>query len=256
MLDIEKTNELLTEYQTTADKLRQEEIFEILLKDNDGMLKELSIKYSEKNILDKDDLYQEACFAFLKAMEKFKLDKKVKFQTFAYKVIENALIREIKKENEIIRIPEYIQNELNKILTVEQDYYKKNGKYPKEEEVAKILDTTVERVKEVKSYFISVNCVDNHDESNMTLSEFIETHQNNPEEEGLKQDKTEALNNVLDSLNEREKAIIMSYYGYNSEKLSIKELSDKYKVSTERIRQIINHAKRQIKMLMEEDDEN
>lgn len=60
-------------------------------------------------------------------------------------------------------------------------------------------------------------------------------------------DKKYYLHTLLDMLNERERDIIVRYYGIDGEKENLYEISENYKLSSERIRQIMEGAFRKIR---------
>lgn len=240
--------ELIKEYRETTDLERKELIQESIISENEGLIYSVVNKFNT-NFLDKEDLFQEAAIALIKSLSTYDLNKKIKFQTYAYKVMENSIKREIKKAENDIRVPEYISTMLNKIKDIEEEYKDKYSRLPSNKEIATILNIKEEKVKELKhTAFLSLGLSHIHDDDlNKSIIDVISLTKNS------KEDDNELLYEALETLSPKNKDIMELYFGLNDKsKTSINDLAIKYGVTIERIRQIIRESQRKIKHYMED----
>lgn len=252
---VEETNDLISQYKNEKDKEKRDEIYTKISNDNEKLIIEIAKSFINKG-LDFEDLMQEGRLAMVKAIENFDVTKKVKFQTFAFKVIRQSIKRALINQGKTIRVPERIVQKLNSILEAEEALSKKLNRKPTEDEVSSYLDISVKELRKLKACAFQVISFDGHydDKKDITLSEIIKTAENNPEESEDESFDAESLYESLNQLKPKEKEIINMVYGLNGvETHSIEEISQIYGVSKERIRQILNYALNKMKGILDDE---
>ncbi len=120
------------------------EIFEKILKDNNGLIWSLVKKFIGKGY-EVDDLYQIACIGFVKAVQRFDTKYNYQLSTFAVPYI----LGEIKKfirDDGIIKVSRNIKELSLKIRDIENDYIKKKMEKPDTKILSKILNVKEEEI--------------------------------------------------------------------------------------------------------------
>lgn len=197
------------------------------------------------------DLIQEGNLGLIKAVEKYDVEKGFKFSTYATYWIKQAISRAIMDQSRNIRIPVHIIEFISNIKKVEHDFQREKGRNPKEKEIADILQVDIKRIKEAYSWMkdtTSLDIVIGEDED-ATIGSFIEDESSKISfNEIEKDDCSIAIKNILNTLNNREKTVIMLRFGIdaNSPK-TLDEIGKEIGLSRERVRQIEEEALKKLR---------
>ena len=192
------------------------------------------------------DLIQEGSIGLLVAAKKFDYTLENRFSTYATKWIRQGVTRCLMNHTQLIRVPVHTAEKMRKVLLAKRELLQKLEQEPTLEEIAQHCDMPVDKVRQLLQMNPEICSLDAPagEAEDATLGVLLEdVFSPQPQEELVRQELKRTMDELLSMLTDRQQMVLRLHFGMEDGICySLEQISIRFGVSKERVRQIERQA--------------
>ncbi|MBQ3699118.1 MAG: RNA polymerase sigma factor RpoD/SigA [Prevotella sp.] len=196
------------------------------------------------------DLINEGNLGLIKAAERFDETRGFKFISYAVWWIRQSILQAIAEQSRIVRLPLNQVGSMNKINQLLSKFEQENERRPSVDEISERIDLPEDKIDaamRVSGRHVSMDAPFNDSEDGSLLDVLINDDALPADNELVLESLRAEIAIALQSLNERERNIIVAFYGIGQPELTLEEIGSKFGLTRERVRQIKEKAIRRLR---------
>ncbi|MBM4178340.1 MAG: sigma-70 family RNA polymerase sigma factor [Ignavibacteria bacterium] len=197
------------------------------------------------------DLINEGNLGLIKAAKRFDETRGFKFISYAVWWIRQSILQALAEQSRIVRLPLNRVGALNKIGKKFSELEQQYEREPTAAELAEQLEMSIAEISEtikISGRHLSVDAPFVQGEDNRLLDILPNDQQPPPDSELMRESLRVEVQQVLNTLSEREAEVIRLYFGLDDQQaLTLEEIGEKFNLTRERVRQIKEKAIRRLR---------
>lgn len=225
--------------------------YEELINANLRLVVNVAKKYNGHTGIGFLDLIQEGNMGLMHAARKFDFSKGFKFSTYATYWIKQYISRAIADQGRAIRVPVHIVEANNLINRTARELAQAFGREATQEEVALKLNMTMKEYADIVEHSKSLLSMDKaiSDDEDSDMNELVGDLRQTPIDEAMRNQSTrEDIIKIFDTLEEREKTVMIMRFGFDDgESKTLEDVGEELGITRERVRQIEARALRKLR---------
>jgi RNA polymerase primary sigma factor len=196
------------------------------------------------------DLINEGNMGLIKAAERFDETRGFKFISYAVWWIRQSILQALAEQSRIVRLPLNQVGSVNKINRMLNKFEQENERRPSIDEISDQIDLPEEKIDEalrVNGHHVSVDAPFADGEDSSLLDVLVNEDAPLVDGELLKESLRSEIEKALQMLNERERNVVIAFYGIGQPEMTLDEIGSKFGLTRERVRQIKEKAIRRLR---------
>jgi RNA polymerase primary sigma factor len=226
-------------------RLHDQEALDKLVRSNLRFVVSVAKKYQNQGV-SLSDLINEGNLGLIRAAHKFDETKGIKFISYAVWWIRQSILQALAEQSRIVRVPLNRAGALHRIGKRASTLLQELGRQPTHLEIAEGLDITEEEVAKtmlISQVHLSLDAPMTPGEDNRLLDYLPDNTNRTPDEQTFEKALSEAIEESLAGLKERESKILRLYFGLDGEDpMTLEDIGTLLGITRERVRQIKEKA--------------
>ncbi len=242
----------LEEEAKLAVRIRQNDrkALEKLVKSNLRFVVSVCRNYQNQG-LPLSDLINEGNLGLIRAAKRFDEKKNFKFISYAVWWIRQAILQALAEQSRIVKLPLNRVGTIHKIGKVQSKLEQKFNRLPNVEEIAEELQVDTEEIREtvkIGNSHMSLDAPLQQGDDSRLIDMLQDEFQEKPDDGVLEISLRREVDDVLETLSEREREVVRLYFGIKEDTAyTLEEIGQRFNLTRERVRQIKEKALKRLK---------